>query len=354
MKKSIYLFAALAAAGSLASCSVDQVVDQATEQTIGFDAFANKAARGDASTLGHNNFSVWGRYTDDEDDTNNPKTVFTKQTVTCSGSGSDAKWTYGIPKPWVGSKFYEFAAIAPDAVNGATYDYTNNKYNFGPVEASSTTQTDYLVADIKSKVTSGTAKVDFTFNHTLAKVDFKFVPKTGAASGNWTSAVNIKVTNVTLSNVISNGSCEVIYTLDPSISKTITWTANAGDGSNLATFIDSKEEGYTASYDGTGSLTVAGPSKAWLVIPQKDSDYTNTKRTVTITCDITDGEGTTLYSSVTAKAEIDTQWEANHYYTYTLKIGTEIAQTNPYIEFDVTEVKDWTTGTTSDIEVTKP
>ena len=194
-----------------------------------------------------------------------------------------------------------------------------------------------MYATVKENVPPMSQSVPFTFNHTLSKVDFKFVPKTEAPD-NWLSDVKIKVTSVKLSGVLPTGSCEI--TNAATDSPTITWTGHTGAP---VEFTDGT--GYETTYL-SGSPTPEGPSTAWLVIPQTEGD-----RKVTVTCDITNEAGVILNSSVSASADIDNEWVANTYYTYTIKIGTNIAGTNPFITFDVTSVSRWNTDTTNSIEV---
>lgn len=330
MKKNVFWLAAMAAAVSLTGCSVDEVVDKAEVRSIGFDAFANKTSRANKPEGMHDSFDVWGAY--DVVNNDNKHEVFDNKTV----SWQTDTWSYGTPEPWVTGKTYEFAALAPSAITNAAYDYSN-KYNFGPVDANPTTQTDYMYATVKEGVAAGAQSVPFTFNHTLSKVDFKFVPKTDEPN-NWPTDVKIKVINVKLSGVLPTGSCEI--TNAATESPTITWTNQTG---TPVEFTDAT--GYETTYL-SGAATPEGPSTAWLVIPQTDGN-----RKVTVTCDITDADGVILNSGVSASADIDNEWVANTYYTYTIKIGTNIAGTNPFITFDVTSVSRWNTDTTNSIEV---
>lgn len=330
MKKNVFWLAAMAAAVSMTGCSLDEVVDKAEVRNIGFDAFANKSSRASKPEGMHESFDVWGAY--DVVSNDSKQEFFNKKMV----SWQTDTWSYGTPEPWVTGKEYEFAALAPSGITGAAYDYSN-KYSFGPVNANASTQTDYMFATVRENVPAMSKSVNLTFNHTLSKVDFNFVPKTEAPD-NWPSDVKIKVTSVKLSGVLPTGSCEI--TNAATESPTITWKDQNG---TTVEFTDAT--GYETTYL-SGSSTLAGPSTAWLVIPQTDGD-----RKVTVTCDITDEAGVILNSGVSASADIDNEWVANTYYTYTIKIGTNIAGTNPFITFDVTSVSGWNTDITNSIEV---
>ena len=329
MKKNIFLWVAVFAVGAMSSCSVDKVVDQAEARYIGFDPFANKVTRTKPADFPHETFGVWGAYN------SAASVVFTNKEVTYqSGVGS---WSYGTPEPWVSGEEYEFAAIAP-YVNGATYNYTDNKYSFGSVTVNSGSQTDYMVADVKEGVTSAGGKVQFTFNHTLSKVDFKFAPQTNTPN-NWQSNIKIVVKEFTLSNVLSQGSCAFTYAAG---GNTISWTGQA-------TGVEFKDEtDYTATYEyQTATATPSSVSPSWLVIPQ-----TGGTRTLSIKCDIVNtavSPEVTVKQDATASVAISNAWEGNTYYTYTVYIGTDILGTNPYITFDVNSVTDWATKTPVDL-----
>lgn len=332
MKKNIFLWVAVFAVGAMSSCSVDKVVDQAEARYIGFDSFANKVTRGlDATAFGHSNFDVWGQ--------NSDGSVFDGTPV----SWDNTAWTYAPLVPWVDNESYEFAAIAPANAPSADYDYNNNKYSFGPVTVNSQTgnQTDYMVADVKEGVTSAGGKVQFTFNHTLSKVDFKFAPTT-TTPNNWQSDIKIVVTEFTLSNVLSKGSCAFTYAAG---GNTISWTGQTEE-------VEFKNEtDYTATYKyQTPTATPSSVSTSWLVIPQTEGS-----RTLSITCDIyntTDGGEVLVKEDATASVAISNAWKGNTYYTYTVYIGTDILGTNPYITFDVASVKGWTDDTLNSVDVT--
>lgn len=340
MRKNVFWLAAMAAAVSMTGCSLDEVVDKAEVRNIGFDAFANKSSRAtkpDAFT--HNNFSVWGRYDKDGSQYEN---VF---------KGTEVKWendvwTYGTPIPWVVGKNYEFAAIAPHGVANAGYAYDTNTYTFGDVTINLTegNQVDYLVADVKENVQSTGGAVSFTFNHTLSQVDFKFVPQTTGDNA-WKSDVKIKVKNFTLSSVVSVGDCSVAYTDLATPTKTVIWT-NESTTADFA-YNTELETTYTTT-SGSGATESGLSTPAWLVIPQKDGS-----RKLSITCDIydtTNGE-VLIKGDATAEVNVVTEWVTNTYYTYIVKIGTDILGDNPYITFDVTSVSGWNTDITNSIEV---
>lgn len=340
MRKNVFWLAAMAAAVSMTGCSLDEVVDKAEVRSIGFDAFANKSSRATKpDDFTHNNFTVWGRYDKGE---SQYESVFTNTEV----KWENDVWTYGIPIPWVVEKNYEFAAIAPHGVDNASYAYDTNTYTFGDVTVNLTegNQVDYLVADVKENVQSTGGAVSFTFNHTLSQVDFKFVPQTQGDNA-WKSNVKIKVTDFTLRAVVSAGDCSVVYTDLATPTKTVTWN-NETTTADFA-YATELETSYTLGAPATTTESALS-NPAWLVIPQKEGE-----RKLSITCDIYDTTNSEVLikEDATAEVDIDTEWVTNTYYTYTVKIGTDILGENPYITFDVEEVTNWTTDTTNSIDV---
>lgn len=344
MKKNVFWLAAMAAAVSLTGCSVDEVVEKAEVRNIGFDAFANKSSRAATTTdqgLGHSDFSVWGKYDAVE--------VFQNRKVYWNGTSGDASngsWTYDDLELWVADKNYEFAAAAPYNAS-FTYDYESNKYSLGEITLDATTtgdvttysnQTDYLVAEVKESVASGTNPVSFTFNHIVSKIDFIFKADIETTGKAWQSPVRIEIKNIKLSGVNSKN----------------TYNNSAWGTSNTPAVEFSKS--YTpvlsTTYDGVSTVTPTANVFEWLVVPQENS----VTRTLEITCDVYDAVtgGTKLNSTgVKATVNITTAWVGNTYYTYTVKIGSNILGTNPYITFDVTSVAGWGTTQSETVNVEK-
>lgn len=356
MKKNVFWLAAMAAAVSLTGCSVDEVVDKAEVRNIGFDAFANKSSRAEnkLADYGHSDFSVWGRYCDDVSGTN-PVVVFEKKEVSWNGSS----WTYENPVPWVDSKIYEFAAVAP--YNDAfIYDYTSG-YTLGEITLDATTgdgdtysnQIDYLVAGVKENVASGTNPVSFTFNHIVSNIIFNFQPKITNGFGEttaWTSPVLIEIKKITLADVLIKNKYED-NNWDNTTTTYITTTADykgsfeKGNGSAVYG---------TTEYDGTSTVTALENKFSWFVVPQIDGQATG--RTLTLTFDIKTKDASGAYNVVaktdaTASVDIDTNWDANTQYTYTVYIGTDVLGENAFITFDVTSVAGWTTDTSNSINI---
>lgn len=313
MKKNIFLWVAVFAVGAMSSCSVDKVVDQAEARYIGFDPFANKVTRRlDATAFGHSNFDVWGKYDDVE--------VFAGKTV----SWQTSSWTYQPLVPWVDGKKYEFAAIAPHVEN-ASYDYENDQYTLGKiiVDATPTTQIDYMTATPKTAVESGSNPVSFDFNHILSKIDFKFQPKIADPNA-WPSPVKIDIKKITLAQVNTVNT----YTANNWGTSEISGIFEKGNGSDIYG---------TTTYDGSDVTALEGKF-SWLVVPQTDTEASDRALTIKFDVSTQDADGNYTVKVLTDKeatVEIANNWVANTVYTYTVYIGSDILGPNAYITFDV-------------------
>lgn len=322
MKKNVFWLAAMVAAVSMTSCSLDEVMDKAEVRSIGFDAFADKASRVTPPEFKHGNFSVFGAYS--TDDTNYDQVVFDCREVKKS-AGSDT-WTYDDPEFWVPDVPYRFAAVAPHTV-GSTFDYETKKYTLPNITVDGTAekQIDYMTATVVDVDKTTRNTVPFVFNHILSMVDFKFTMATDGEKL-WTSRATIKIKKITLKANTTN-----TYTAD-------TWGASTIDGQFI---IDLTSGTPLETSNTTGTVTASAVSSPWFVVPQKETD-----RTVEILCDVLDVNGQTIVSdkkaSVTIAAQTSAEWSKNIHYTYTLKIGSDILDANPFITFEVSEVKGWT------------
>lgn len=340
MKKNFFLWVAVFAVGAMSSCSVDKVVDQAEARYIGFDPFANKVTRAATTTaegLGHSSFSVFGRY---EEGTSTYNVIFNNKEVKWTGSTLDdtgGSWKYEPLVPWVSSKDYEFAAIAPySASYENAYDYTNDTYTLGSItlnaamsEEKYTNQIDYMTATTVNRNSgTSTAAVSFTFNHIASKIDFNFQPKTADPNA-WLSPVKIDIKKITLANV------NTVNTYNANNWSTSTTPVDfvKGDGSTIYG---------TTTYNGSKAEALVGEF-SWLVVPQIDTEASN--RALTIKFDVSTQDATGAYTvkvltDKEATVDIDTNWAANTVYTYTVYIGSDVLGPNAYITFDVASA-DW-------------
>ena len=175
----IFELAALAAL-TFASCSSENVEDlggnQASQQVaIGFDGYLGRSAvdtRGSESTtatIQGVGFGVFGNYsTTDGSTPTYGQNLFMNQPVTYSSK--ETKWTYSPVKYWPTEGHIDFLAYAPyDKAQKKLID--NNKNLVFTVNSDVTTQIDFLWANAANK-TKASGKVNFTFNHALAKIGY--------------------------------------------------------------------------------------------------------------------------------------------------------------------------------------
>lgn len=340
MKKNVLFGMMALAMGAMTACSVEEVVDQAETNYIGFDPFANKVSRAlTADQFGHEKFAVWGKYDEVE--------VFKGKEVSWKNSGTSGSWSYEPLVPWVSGKSYVFAAIAP-AVTGASYSYENENYTLGEItiDATPEKQIDYMTADVKKDVQSTSGTVSFTFNHIASKIDFNFQPKT-TDDGAWQSDVKIEIKKIELSGLVTKKS----YTSGQ-------WVA-ASQQASSGTFSKSLTSNNSTTYDYSSSASekvkLLKDQFSWLVVPQSSTDASSRKLSITFDVLIKDADGSYTVKpkeDATAEVAINTEWSANAHYTYTVYIGTDVLGQNPYITFDVAKVEGWVTeGNSSDLDV---
>lgn len=343
MKKNVLFGMMALAMGAMTACSVEEVVDQAETNYIGFDPFANKVSRAttNAQGLGHSSFSVFGRYAEGA----GYVTVFSNKEVEWSKPGdldaTDGSWEYTPLVPWVSGKNYQFAAIAPYKASGYSYTYgtdisTAGTYSLGSitVDATEANQIDYMTATPINNYASGTGPVSFDFNHILSKIDFKFQPQNTGEKA-WPSDVKIDIKSITLSSVATTKS----YTNGAWVD------ATAADGSFSVTLADDNSTTYEPSSTEADKVSELTGKFSWLVVPQSETDALGRKLTITFdvsTKDATGAYNVQVLTDESATIDIDTPWNPNTVYTYTVYIGSDILGQNPYITFDVASAN-WST-----------
>ncbi len=181
----MFELAALAAL-TFASCSSESVEDlggnQASQQVaIGFDGYLGRSAvdtRGSESTTAaiqaaDKGFGVFGNYTaSDETTPTYGQNLFVNQPVTYSSA--ETKWTYSPVKYWPTEGHIDFLAYAP--YDKAQKKLIDNKNLVFTVNSDVTKQIDLLWANAANK-TKASGKVNFTFNHALAKIGYSVKSK---------------------------------------------------------------------------------------------------------------------------------------------------------------------------------
>jgi hypothetical protein len=240
MKKLLLLLAVVIAV--LTSCNDDQLIDidansdnQILFSTTGMSTRATNIDNDNiGSADGANGFSVYG-YTQDATDT---YCIFDDEHIKDKGG-----WCYDNTQYWQSGNTYHFHAIAPycsstDERNWSfqvnSTDKSKGAIHFVNIKTDGTASGEqdlvysYQTATGKS---TGNSKVDFTFQHLLSRVKFRFA----GVSGNENYG-DIRVKDITITDAYSEGDIEIIN--DKSISsETIEdspWTVSANDRTSLS------------------------------------------------------------------------------------------------------------------------
>ena len=184
------------AALTLVSCSSDDLNslsdNSSKNEAINFDGYLGRSAVSVNGTRGSElkiddlkstdtdkkGFGVFGNY-NEKTGTVYGENLFKNQQVYSSSAASPAEWTYSPKKYWSTQGHIDFLAYAPYDANtelNATPDgKKTSSINF-TVENTVTKQKDLLWANAEDQTkanNSGTKKVEFTFNHALAKIGYK-------------------------------------------------------------------------------------------------------------------------------------------------------------------------------------
>lgn len=324
---------------SMASCSLEEVVEQPTPQAIGFSSFVGKPTKAVTQTdltalQGEDGgFNVWGDYADKTDEAY----LFSGRKV----SYNTSQWEYeGNLEYWVAKQQYYFAAVGPaDAVTGANFDYAGGGHlSFTYSQADLTQSTDVVYAEgdkqTAETITADPGAVEFTFGHIMSWIKIKFVHK-------MTDGYKVTVSDVKVTGVQTNA------TFTGSDVSTGSWTApntsaylGAGDASVVQP--DIFEDGATASpLDADGESCLVD----FIAIPQTVGTLTiSFKLTVVDSADNTLVEGKTMSSTVSSAT-----WASNNIYVYTANL--EYGKVGIYpIQFTVEDFS-WGGTTNSDLTI---
>lgn len=339
MYKKFFMGIAAMAALTLVSCSsddLDSVSDNSSKnEAISFDGYWGRSAvavnGSRASELDNKvalqglseGFGVFGNYSE-ETDTRYGENLFKNQPVTYSSA--ESKWTYNPVKYWSTKGHIDFLAYAP-YVNGTTL--TDSKIVF-TVGQDAAAQKDLLWANAKDQKKSN-QPVTFTFNHALAKIGYTV--KTNVADAN----VIITLNKITLAGSATDPTVGAFYTKGTiNLSKDLN---KADDGTELWTNREGKQclTWSTGFPDNIASSPVSKPDYLF-VIPQDFSTGTNELYVIVdYTISYKDGVNANMKSTVSSN-KIIKNFEQGKAYTINLNIGLT------KIDFDVTDVKAWTTG----------
>lgn len=322
--KKLFIMGLAAMGLALTACNSDETVEMAKGKAIGFSSFVDKSTRATDFTLANlGSIEVYGWRGDHQ--------IFDKQEVTINAESGEG--TYSPIQYWEAKNTYNFEAIAPKNgdkgvtfaanVNGGTITFVNDaKTDLLYSKATQVTTAENLTA------TPG--KVNFTFQHQLARVKFTF-KNTFPAN----AAAKISVKDVKITNAYKNG------TLATPAAANAKW--NATDNTLNVAF---------ASTD-VKDLAAGGNSAAtehhYLIPTGNENEYT-----VTFSVVLDQNGAKTTYNHT---VKFTTTQEQGKSYNYVAEINEKNINPNPNeqlfpIEFTA-NVDDWGTWS-NDVTIMKP
>lgn len=337
MKKNKFWLAAMAVTVSMASCSLEEVMEQPEPQAIGFSSFVGKPTRAvteiitpDGTASGVQTplttFYVFGRY-GDKNGADYGNVVYENAEVTVNGSSFTNVGPADV-QYWALNKDYKFAAysdgnskIESNISFGTDGNITITGYIAGIND---------LILATPAKITTETtisaqpSAVSLEFNHLLSQVSFQFV------GDGFPAGYQIKITGLTFS-----------------VNNTATYTSSNNSWGEPTTSADKE---YTVNSGISFAFATETKSDANFVIPQS---Y-RSEITATFTATIYDNHGSTVASKAFTTASllanstsgIPTKWDKGNRYQYNIKITpSEMANMFP-IKFTVTTVSEWVNNAT--------
>lgn len=339
MKKGL-LFG-FAAALTLASCTTnDEVLEVAKQQEMSFTTFVDKATKGAIESLETDNatMGVWGYKVNVKGETHpvfaSQKTVDGNDDAQLVTRGVDVKegetklgtWSYSPLRYWDITSSYTFYAVAPfkyieedKGLIGATCTnagvITINDFELSSSQANTV---DLLVATKFAQSKEQVAQnptINYTFNHVLSKINFKFTKNTGDET--------VKVDYMNLKGVLSKANCTYTHGGTP----VITWTTPT-IAKNYECDLLTAPNTITTSDAFINGLTDL------LVIPQTPTE---------LTIDVTYWIGSEKFIKTGIALPTDYAWNPNMNITYNIVISYSTAG-NP-ISFGPTTVTGWTDAT---------
>lgn len=324
MKKNKFWLAAMAVTVSMASCSLEEVMEQPEPQAIGFSSFVGKPTRAVTETTTNNlgSFKVYGGYATNTD-------VF-NGTVVKSSDGINWSYTEALDlQYWVPGQSYKFAAMGPSGTDIDTklsFDYTSGHLKLENYEvpdlATGSKDLVYAVASRDNSSSENYAAVPFSFGHIMSWIKIKFVH-------DLTDKYKITVSDVSVTGVKTKGTFNgTNWTMDSSPSD--------------ATFND--QDPNEDSYNQTDKILDANGDNClvdFIAIPQ-------TVATLNISFKLTvqDDQGSYIVGTsdapkvFSATALSDVAWQKDYVYTYTATLDESVLGLKP-ITFTAT-VEDWT------------
>lgn len=336
MKKNKFWLAAMAVTVSMASCSLEEVMEQPEPQAIGFSSFVGKPTRAvteivkpDGTESGVQkrltNFYVFGRY-GDKNGADYSNVVYENAEVVVSNSSFTNVGPTDV-QYWALNKDYKFAAysdgnskIESNISFGTDGNITITGYSAGSNDLILATPAE---VQTNATISAQSNAVPLTFNHLLSQVSFQFVGE-GFPAG-----YQIKIEGLTFS-----------------VNNTATYTSSNNLWGELTT---SASKGYTVASGAAFAFDTQTKSDANFVIPQSYSSDITATFTATIYDKYNSEVARKAFTTASLLAEsasgIPEEWVKGYRYQYNIKL-TPSEMTNMFpIKFTVTTVSDWLDST---------
>lgn len=340
MKKNVFGLAAMAVAVSMASCSLEEVMEQPAQQAIGFSTFVGKSTKaatelikpdGTAETgqAALTKFYVFGKY-GAKDGASYDAEVYSNAEVSVTSSNFTNVGPTEL-KYWVANKDYIFAAysngnkkIESNVSFGTDGHITFHDYTAGEKD---------LILAIAEKTTGTTidndpGAVGLEFKHLLSQVAFEF--KNG-----FTNGYKVKITELKFS---VNNKATYFYQI-------------SDYGWETPTDAAYKEYAIYGGNPFDGDQNSTQTSESNFVIPQTNTDI---KASFTVTVYDTDGttqiaekkyaddNAVSLATGTTTTLGSDNTWTPGYKYKYTATINADVLDDVMFpIKFTVTSVDTW-------------
>ncbi|MCH5227817.1 MAG: DUF4886 domain-containing protein [Muribaculaceae bacterium] len=290
MKKLLFLVAAFPA---LLSCTNQESLSMPDKNAISFNVHVGKTTRaGDVTNTNLQNFYIYGGY-------NSEAQLFNGDAVSKTAQG----WSTAEPKYWVAGQTYNFAAVAPEAVN-ASYDLSQLTISSYSPEDNDLVVA--LTAPVEAKPVND--PVSLNFRHALSKVKVTF---------NFDESIkdkDIEISDVKLSNVVTKGNLTASFNNGTEIS----WTDNNEKG----------EYEYTLSGDYSGVK--------YLLPQQLGNDIS-----ISFSLTTSGSNSVPLDDSyrINLKTDNVNEWEIGHAYNYIIDLNSLIGLQE--IRFTVEDIAGW-------------
>ena len=348
MYKKFFMGIAAMAALTLVSCSSDDLDsfsgNSSKNEAISFDGYLGRSVVAVNGTRGSEvkidqlktgGFGVFGNY-NSTGGQNFGSNLFDNVKVYSSSTADPVKWTYDNTKYWPTQGHIDFLAYAPYADKTALNTTLDGKMtsciNF-TVENTVANQKDLLWANAEDQTKAnnyGTKKVEFTFNHALAKIGYK------VKLNNAYSNATITLKKITLAGSADEAT-KAFYTKGTiDLSKT---SSNSEGLWTISTPAEKQNFNWFSSDQKLATTDYNNPNTDYLfVIPQ---DFSKTeegadKLYVIVGYTIKYNNGETAEMKSTVSSQIKKNFEQGKAYTINLTIGL-----TP-IDFDVKVVTGWT------------